>query len=90
MDGATNLGAAVAVSNGIATLSTNAPTAGIHFFTAVYSGDLSNASSTSAVASVTVAAATGGANGNIPTLPQWGLILLGMTLLMQGLRRSAR
>jgi hypothetical protein len=89
MDGATNLGAAVAVSNGIATLSTNALTAGIHSVTAVYSGDISNVASTSAVASVTVATATG-ASGDVPTLPQWGSILLGMTLLMQGWRRTVR
>jgi hypothetical protein len=32
----------------------------------------------------------GGGGADIPTLPEWGLILLAMTLLMQGWRRMAR
>jgi len=60
-----------------------------HNLTAVYSGDINNAASTSAAASVTVATGSGG-SGDIPTLPEWDLILLDMTLLMQGWRRMVR
>jgi hypothetical protein len=88
VDGASNLGTAVALSNGTAVLTTTALAVGSHSLTAVYSGDSNNAGSTSPVATVTVAA--GSAGGDVPTLPEWGLILLGMTLLMQGWRRMAR
>ncbi|MDW3219367.1 MAG: Ig-like domain repeat protein [Acidimicrobiales bacterium] len=57
-DGVTSLGSA-AVSGGEATLVTPALDGGVHEFTAVYSGDDDNASSTSPIESVTaVAAAT--------------------------------
>lgn len=55
MDGGNALGAAVAVSNGVATLSTNQfSTVGTHSITAVYSGDAANSASTSSATPVGV------------------------------------
>ena len=45
-DGAANLGSPVALSGGVATLSTSALTQGTHSITAIYSGDSGNATST--------------------------------------------
>jgi hypothetical protein len=45
MDGATNLGAAVALSSGQATLTTSALTSGSHSITATYNGDTDNLTS---------------------------------------------
>ncbi|MGW4352734.1 Ig-like domain repeat protein [Nocardia sp. NPDC004582] len=56
-DGDANLGAAVPVNNGTATLSQAFGTAGAHSITAVYSGDSTNQPSTSAASVVTVTAA---------------------------------
>jgi hypothetical protein len=97
-DGGVTLGSAVTLSEGAASYSTNALASGAHSITAVYSGDTNNASSTSAVASVSVAAVavpSGGGgvevgdanNADIPTLPQWGLILLGCVLFGLAQRR---
>ena len=58
MDGSVALGAPVALSNGVATFSTNALSVGSHSLTAVYSGDAANAASTSAQVSVSVTQAT--------------------------------
>jgi hypothetical protein len=92
MDGAINLDAPVSLMGGSATLSTSTLTVGAHSITAVYSGDTNNTASSSPPASITVATGSGGGSGSgdVPTLPEWGLILLGMTLLMQGWRRMAR
>ena len=46
-DGAANLGSPAALSGGVATLATSALTAGLHVITAVYGGDVNNATSTS-------------------------------------------
>jgi hypothetical protein len=97
-DGGVTLGSAVTLSEGAASYSTNALASGAHSITAVYLGDTNNASSTSAVASVSVAAVavpSGGGgvevgdanNADIPTLPQWGLILLGCVLVGLAQRR---
>jgi hypothetical protein len=97
-DGGTDLGDAVTLADGAASYSTNALAAGSHSITAVYSGDANNAGSTSAAAilSVTLPAGVGvgggvevgGANSaDIPTLPQWGLILLGCVLVGLAQRR---
>ncbi|MFG1785163.1 Ig-like domain-containing protein [Rhodococcus oryzae] len=53
-DGATNIGNAVPVNNGTATLKHTFATNGAHPITAVYSGDAANKASTSAAATVTV------------------------------------
>ena len=49
-------------------------------------GDAVWAAAPQVVQSFSVTPATGG-NADIPTLPEWGLILLGASLLVQGLRR---
>jgi serine protease len=97
-DGGTDLGDGVTLADGAASYSTNALAAGCHSITAVYLGDANNAGSTSAAAilSVTLPAGAGvgggvevgGANSaDIPTLPQWGLILLGCVLVGLAQRR---
>ena len=58
MDGATNLGAPVAVGNGVATLSTNQLAVGSHSISAAYSGDAGNAPSTSSSTPVGVNASS--------------------------------
>jgi hypothetical protein len=87
-DAGNALGSAVNVVGGQAVLVTTALAAGNHSITAVYGSDANGNPSTSQPLSIIVQAASGG--GDIPTLPEWGLILLGMTLLMQGWRRQAR
>ena len=100
-DGDTDLGNAVTLTDGAASYSTNSLAAGSHSITAVYWGDANNASSTSAAAvlSVTLPAGAGvgggvevgGANSaDIPTLPQWGLILLGCVLVGLAQRRRPK
>lgn len=49
LDGATSLGSPVALTSGAASITTSALTVGTHPITAVYSGDTTNAPSTSAV-----------------------------------------
>jgi hypothetical protein len=100
-DGGVTLGSAVTLSEGAASYSTNALASGAHSITAVYLGDANNVGSTSAVASVSVAAVavpSGGGgvevgdanNADIPTLPQWGLILLGCVLVGLAQRRRPK
>jgi hypothetical protein len=97
-DGDSNLGDAVMLLDGSASYATNTLIVGSHSITAVYLGDPNNAGSTSAVVSVNVAAVAvpsggggvevgGAANADIPTLPQWGLILLGCVLFGLAQRR---
>jgi hypothetical protein len=57
MDGSTALGSPVAVSNGVASLSTNALSVGSHGLSASYAGDGANAPSVSAASVVSVAKA---------------------------------
>lgn len=56
-DGTTNLGSAVTLSSGAASLNTSALAVGSHTVTAVYSGDTANSSSVSPAVSLTVAKA---------------------------------
>lgn len=94
-DGDTDLGDAVTLADGAASYSTNSLAAGSHSITAVYSGDANNAGSTSDAAILFVMPPApggdvggGGAdNADIPTLPQWGLILLGCVLVGLAQRR---
>ncbi|MDE2593893.1 MAG: Ig-like domain repeat protein, partial [Burkholderiales bacterium] len=90
-DGGSNLGAAVTLSNGSATLSTNAlTTTGSHSITAVYQGDASNTASTSSAVSLTVTAVSPpppttdptSSDGDVPTLPQWGMMMLAFGLVL--------
>jgi serine protease len=97
-DAGIDLGGTVTLVDGLASYATNTLIVGNHTITAVYSGDANNAGSTSAVASVSVAAVAGpsggvgggAANADIPTLPQWGLILLGCVLLGVAHRQRPR
>jgi len=100
-DGGVDLGGTVTLIDGSASYATNTLTVGAHSITAVYSGDANNVGSTSAVASVSVAAVAapnggggvevgGAANADIPTLPQWGLILLGCVLVGLAQRRRPK
>jgi subtilase family serine protease len=97
-DGGVDLGGTVTLVDGSASYATNTLIVGSHSITAVYSGDANNAGSTSAVASVSVAAVAGPSGGvgggatsaDIPTLPQWGLILLGCVLLGVAHRQRPR
>jgi hypothetical protein len=102
-DGSNNLGGPIELFGGVASYSTNGLAVGVHSITAVYSGDASNAGGTSAAASLTVGSGSGGSgggsggagSGDIPTLPEWGLILLACVLLVvaerqRGVRRPAR
>ncbi|MEK6669339.1 MAG: IPTL-CTERM sorting domain-containing protein [Pseudomonadota bacterium] len=57
-DGGNNLGAPVAVGNGVATLSTNQLAVGSHSISAAYSGDAGNAPSTSSSTPVSVNASS--------------------------------
>jgi hypothetical protein len=57
LDGATSLGGPLALTSGAATLATSALTVGTHSITAVYSGDASNTTSTSAILSEVISAA---------------------------------
>ncbi|MDE2593871.1 MAG: Ig-like domain repeat protein [Burkholderiales bacterium] len=88
-DGGSNLGAAVTLSNGTATLSTNAlTTTGSHSITAAYQGDASNTASTSSAVSLTVTAVSTPpvdpppSDGDVPTLPQWGMMVLALGLVL--------
>jgi len=75
-DGADLLGAPVTLSGGVASLSTPGLTVGTHAITAVYSGDAANLGSTSAIVSQLVLPANASGALGIPTLSQWGLLLL--------------
>lgn len=81
-DGATNLGSAVTLSGGIATLATSTLSVGTHSITALYSGDTNNAGSTSsAVNEVINAVPVGGAVAQpIPTLSEGALVLLALLI----------
>jgi hypothetical protein len=88
-DGLANLGAPVALSSGSATLTTSALTQGTHSITAVYSGDGANAASTSPalVQTVNAVGPPPATNQSIPTLSEWGIILLGALLGAVGILR---
>ena len=71
-DGSANLGSAVAVSNGVASLTTAALAPGNHSISAVYSGDGANAASASTSLSYTVAqvASTVGVSSSVSSTLQ--------------------
>lgn len=76
VDGATSLGAAVAVASGVATLNTSLLTEGLHTITAKYSGSAtfgsSSGSATQTVAGRTTVNGTVYSNTNAITIPQAG------------------
>jgi DNA-binding beta-propeller fold protein YncE len=86
-DGAAPLGGPVTLSGGSAMLTTSALTQATHSITAVYSGDVGNAGSTSPALLQVVNGAPAGANQAIPTLSEWGILLLGALLAVAGIRR---
>lgn len=89
-DGGSALGAPVVLNNGAATLSTNALTStGSHSITAVYQGDASNSPSTSGALLLTVTAISPPPtvdptppDGDVPTLPEWGMMILAFGLVL--------
>ena len=90
-DGGIDLGAPVAMSGGVATLTTSSFAAGTHPITAAYSGDAGNLASTSAILNQIVSSATAGTTA-IPTLGAGALALMIVLLLLAGataLRRRA-
>ena len=87
-DGASNLGAAVALSGGSAALTT-ALAQGTHSITAAYGGDANNASSASpaVVQTVTSVGPPPQPSQPIPTLSELAMILLAMLLGVLGISR---
>ena len=97
-NGASSLGTS-ALAGGVATLTTSALTQGSHTITAVYSGDASNATSTSPAVQQVVNAGGGGAPPPpetvvpIPTMSELALLLLGALVAVggvAGIRRYRR
>lgn len=88
-DGVTNLDAPVTLNSGVAILTTAALGAGSHSITAAYAGDANNFGSTSSaiIQTVTAAAVDNGGDSDVPTLPEWGVMLLAL-LLMLAMRKN--
>ena len=84
-DGSSSLGAPVTLSGGIATMATSALTQGTHTITAVYGGDANNATSTSPSLLQTVNGAGPVPNQPIPSLSEWGMLLLSGLLGVAGI-----
>lgn len=82
-DGGVDVGAPVALSAGVATLTTSALGAGTHLITAVYSGDAGNLASTSPILDQVVSGVAAGTTA-IPTLGDWALALMAMLLSLAG------
>ena len=89
-DGAANLGAPVALVGGSAALSTSSLTDGSHSITAVYSGDIDDATSTSPAISQVVSVVVPAAAQAIPTLSEWMLVLLAAMVAGLGLMMRRR
>jgi hypothetical protein len=87
-NGIASLGNA-SLSGGVATLSTSSLTAGMHSITAVYSGDANDMTSTSPAVIQTVNAVVipppPAPSQPIPTLSEWGFILLSVLIGVFGL-----
>jgi subtilase family serine protease len=82
-DGGTNLGTPVVLSGGVATLTTATLSIGTHNIAAIYSGDTYNLGSTSPGFALTVGSGVAGAgDGDVPTLPEWAALLLGLMLML--------
>jgi hypothetical protein len=73
----------------VAILTTAALGAGSHSITAAYAGDANNFGSTSSaiIQTVTAAAVDNGGDSDVPTLPEWGVMLLAL-LLMLAMRKN--
>ena len=82
-DGGTSLGTPMQLSGGVATLTTTTLSVGTHNIAAIYSGDAYNRGSTSAAMALTVSAGSAGTGtGDVPTLPEWAALLLGLMLML--------
>jgi pseudomonalisin len=94
MDGVMNLDVPVSLSSGVAVLTTAVLAQGSHSITAAYTGDANNLGSTSNAITQTVTAAvvvnSGGDSSDVPTLPEWGVILLAMLLMLAMWKTGAR
>ena len=82
-DGGVDVGAPVALSAGVAMLTTSALGAGTHLITAVYSGDAGNLASTSPILDQVVSGVAAGTTA-IPTLGDWALALMATLLSLAG------
>lgn len=85
-DGVTNLDAPVTLINGLASLTTTALGQGSHSITATYSGDYNNLGNTSSAITQTVVSAVvdSGGDSDVPTLPEWGVMLLALLMMVMG------
>lgn len=82
-DNGSALGSAVPLVGATASLTASINTSGSHAIAAAYSGDTNNLGATSTPLTVVVTAANTAAEGtDVPTLPEWGMLLLGVLLLM--------
>jgi CSLREA domain-containing protein len=82
-DGGTNLGGSIALSAGTAQFATSALAVGSHSITAVYGGNASNLTSTSAALVQAVNAPGGGGPSvaaPIPAVSEWALLVLALAL----------
>lgn len=79
LDGNVSLGSAL-LSNGVASLSVSNLATGSHSLSASYAGDANNLASNSAAVSTTIASAPADPDGDVPTLPEWAMLLLALLL----------
>jgi hypothetical protein len=91
-DGTTIIDAPVPLNGGAAVLTTAALAQGSHSITALYSGDANNLGSTSnaIIQTVTANVVNTEENSDVPTLPEWGVILLAMLLIQALWKNDAR
>jgi hypothetical protein len=89
-NGAVNLGAPVTLAGGTAAITTSSLSAGTHSITAVYSGDVDDATSTSPAISQLVNAVPAPAVTPVPTLSEWVLVLLAAMVAAWGLMMRRR
>ncbi|MEO8305098.1 MAG: Ig-like domain-containing protein [Betaproteobacteria bacterium] len=90
LDGATNLGAPVALAGGIAALSTSVLGTGTHVITAVYGGDADDATSTSPPVSQVVNVIVAQTAAPVPTLTEWALVALALLVAAFGMLARRR
>jgi hypothetical protein len=91
-DGTTIIDAPVTLRGGAAVLTTPALAQGSHSITAVYAGDANNLGSNSNAITqmVTATVVNSGGDSDVPTLPEWGGILLAMLLMLALWKTGAR
>jgi hypothetical protein len=88
-DSSTSLGSAT-INAGVATFSTTALSAGSHSITASYSGDAYNSASVSTAITQTVTTSVVPSDsGDVPTLPEWGVLAMAL-ILMANIKYQSR